>query len=131
LAEDKEKLTMSALAKSMLLFFLNWLDAQLTIIWVRANLATEGNGLMARLLEMGDAQFLYAKLGIGAFAAYVFYRYANRPLARRGMKLALVIYGALMLIHAVTGMSALGWHAPEKFVAYMDSLPRAVLALLS
>jgi hypothetical protein len=122
---------MSALAKSILLFFLNWLDAQLTIIWVRSNLATEGNGLMARLLEMGDAQFLYAKLGIGAFAAYVLYRYANRPLARRGMKLALITYGALMFVHAATGMSALGWHAPERMVAYIDSLPRTVLALFS
>lgn len=122
---------MSALAKSMLLFFLNWLDAQLTIIWVRSNLATEGNGLMAALLEMGDAQFLYAKLGIGAFAAYVLYRYAQRPLARRGMKLALLTYGALMFVHAATGMSALGWHAPERVLAYIDSLPRTVLALLS
>jgi hypothetical protein len=122
---------MSALAKSMLLFFLNWLDAQLTIIWVRSNLATEGNGLMAALLEMGDAQFLYAKLGIGAFAAYVLYRYAHRPLAQRGMKLALVTYGALMFVHAATGMSALGWHAPERMVAYLDSLPRLVFAFFS
>jgi Domain of unknown function (DUF5658) len=127
---DKEKL-MSALVKSMLLFFLNWLDAQLTIIWVRANLATEGNGLMARLLEMGDAQFLFVKLSIGAFAAYVLYRYAHRPLARRGMKLALATYCLLMLVHAATGMSALGWHAPERVVAYIDSLPSAVLGLLS
>lgn len=122
---------MSALAKSMLLFFLNWLDAQLTIIWVRANLATEGNGLMALLLEMGDAQFLYVKLLMGAFAAYVLFRYANRPLARRGMKLALSVYVALMFIHAATGMSALGWYEPERVFAYMDSLPRVVLALLS
>jgi len=122
---------MSALAKSILLFFLNWLDAQLTIIWVRANLATEGNSLMARLLEIGDWPFLFVKLSIGAFAAFVLYRYANRPLARRGMKLALVIYGGLMFVHAATGMSALGWQAPERVVAYIDSLPRTLLALLS
>ena len=122
---------MSALAKSMLLFFLNWLDAQLTIIWVRANLATEGNGLMASLLERGDAPFLCVKLGMGAFAAYVLYRYANRPLARRGMKLVLSIYGMLMFVHAATGMSALGWHAPERVVAFIDSLPHALLALFA
>lgn len=122
---------MSALAKSMLLFFLNWLDAQLTIVWVRANLATEGNTLMAHLLEMGDWTFLCVKLVIGAFAAFVLYRYANRPLARRGMKLALITYGGLMFIHAATGMSALGWQAPEQVVAFIDSLPRTLLALLS
>lgn len=122
---------MSALAKSLLLFSLNWLDAQLTIIWVRSNLATEGNSLMALLLEMGDAQFLLFKLAIGAFAAYILYRYANRPLARRGMKLALGIYCALMFVHAATGMSALGWRAPERVLAYLDSLPSAFLTLLT
>ena len=122
---------MSALAKSILLFSLNWLDAQLTLVWVRANLATEGNGLMARLLEMGEAHFLFAKLGMGAFAAYVLYRYAHRPLARHGMKLTLYIYVALMFVHAATGMSALGYDAPQKVVAFIDSLPSAVLGILS
>ena len=37
----RKELLMSALVKSMLLFSLNWLDAQLTIIWVRSNLATD------------------------------------------------------------------------------------------
>jgi hypothetical protein len=124
-------LFMSALAKSILLFSLNWLDAQLTLVWVRANLATEGNTLMARLLEMGDAHFLYAKLGIGAFAAYVLYRYAHRPLARHGMKVALAAYVALMFVHAATGMSALGWHAPERVLALIDSVPSALLTLFS
>ena len=122
---------MSALAKSLLLFSLNWLDAQLTIIWVRSNLATEGNGLMARLLEMGDAQFLTAKLAIGAFAAYVLYRCAHLKLARRGMTLVLSIYFALMFVHAATGMSALGWHAPETFVAYLGSLSNSLLSIFS
>ena len=122
---------MSALSKSFLLFFLNWLDAQLTVIWVRANLATEGNGLMSRLLKLGDVQFLGAKILIGAFAAYVLYRFAHLPLARRGMKLALAVYFAIMLMHFATAMSALGWHAPEAIVASLSRLPGALVALLS
>lgn len=122
---------MSALSKSILLFILNWLDAQLTIIWVRAHLATEGNGLMARLLELGNAPFLGAKLAVGAFAAYVLYRCAHRPMARRGMTLVLGIYFALMFVHAATGMSALGWHGPEAVLAYLNGLPNAVLAFFS
>jgi hypothetical protein len=122
---------MSALAKSILLFLLNGLDAQLTIIWVRADLATEGNGLMARLLNLGDMPFLGVKLMIGAFAAYVLYRCSHLRLARRGLKLALGVYGALMLVHAATGMSALGWHAPETVIGYLGSLPNYVFALLS
>ena len=49
---------MGALAKSLLLFALNWIDAQLTLFWVHSNIATEGNGLMNQLLKVGDAPFL-------------------------------------------------------------------------
>ena len=122
---------MSALAKSILLFSLNWLDAQLTLIWVRADVATEGNGLMARLLEWGDAPFILTKIAVGAFAAYILYRCSRYKLARRGMTLVLGLYLALMVVHAATGMSALGWQAPEKIIAYLSDLPNTVFALFS
>ena len=122
---------MSALAKSVLLFCLNWLDAQLTVIWVRSNVATEGNGLMARLLELGDAPFIFVKLAVGAFAAYVLYRCSRYRLARRGMTLVLGLYLALMVVHAATGASALGWQGSEKLIAYLGNLPISVLALFS
>ena len=122
---------MSALSQSILLFILNWLDAQLTIVWVRANLATEGNGLMARLLEMGDAPFMGVKLAVGAFAAYVLYRFSHVPLARRGLKLALALYICLMFAHAAVGMSVLGWHGPEMVVAFFGRLPNTVFAIFS
>lgn len=120
---------MGALSKSILLFVLNWLDAQLTIIWVRTNVATEGNGLMARLLEMGDAPFLIAKLSIGFFAAYMLYRCSHLKTARYGMSLVLTIYLALMIVHATTGMSALGWHASDAATSYLGAMPNLCVAL--
>ena len=122
---------MGALAKSLLLFVLNWLDAQLTLLWVHSNIATEGNGLMGQLLKVGDAPFMLVKLLVGAFAAYTLYRCSHLPLARRGMRLVLTIYVALMLVHAVTGMSALGWSQPLAAVNYMTNLPYALLTLFS
>src|ERR1044072_2921120 len=122
---------MSALSQSILLFILNWLDAQLTIMWVRANVATEGNSLMARLLEMGDAPFLGVKLAVGAFAAYVLFRFSHVRLARHGLKLALTLYVCIMFVHAATGMSVLGWQAPAAAIAYVGHLPNAVFALFS
>jgi hypothetical protein len=122
---------MSALSKGILLFFLNWLDAQLTLLWVHTNIATEGNGLMAHLLRMGDGPFLLVKLSVGTFAAYLLYRCSHLSLARRGMKLVLGIYLALMFVHAATGLSALGWHEPEKILAYLNSLPQAMFAIFS
>ena len=122
---------MSALAKSLLLFALNWIDAQLTLFWVHSNIASEGNGLMSQLLKVGDAPFLVVKLAIGAFAAYTLYRCAHLPLARRGMQLVLTIYAALMVAHAATGMSALGWSEPLAMITYVTNVPYALITLLS
>ncbi|MDT4955811.1 MAG: hypothetical protein QOH63_2160 [Acidobacteriota bacterium] len=120
---------MSILAKSVLLFCLNLIDAQLTLLWVRTNVATEGNGLMARLLDLGDAPFIAVKVLVGAFAAYVLYRCSQYKVARRGLTLVLGLYVGLMFIHAATGMSALGWHEPEKLIAHLTNLPNNLLAL--
>ncbi len=122
---------MGALTKSLVLFALNWIDAQLTLIWVRSGIASEGNGLMNELLKIGDGPFLLAKLAVGGFAAYVLYRCAHMPMARRGMQAALMIYCALMLAHAATGLSALGYHTPLAVVTYISNVPHTLLALFS
>jgi hypothetical protein len=119
------------LYKSLLLFALNWLDAQLTILWVRLNIASEGNVLMARVLNQGETPFVLVKVAIGAFTAYVLYRCAHLPLARRGMRIVLGIYLALMIVHAFTGFSALGWQAPETVLTYFFNLPHALLAAIA
>jgi Domain of unknown function (DUF5658) len=118
-----------SLSKSCLLFALNWLDAQLTLIWIRLNVATEGNALMNRVLEHGDAPFLVSKIVIGGFAAYILYRFAHLPLAKHGLTVVLGIYALLMLIHAATGCSALGWQAPAIVLGYVANLPHAFLSL--
>jgi Domain of unknown function (DUF5658) len=121
---------MSAFSKSLLLFALNWLDAQLTLMWVRGGVATEGNGLMAFLLNHGDAPFLAAKLAVGALVAFTLYRFSHLKLARRGLHFVLGLYLTLMLVHAATCMSALGWQPPEALAAVFH-LPGKLLALIS
>ena len=120
---------MGKLSKSGLLFTLNWLDAQLTLLWIKLGVATEGNSLMARILEHGDLTFLAAKLAIGAFAAYIFYRCAHLPLAKRGLNVVLGIYVILMLVHVATGCVAMGWETPVVLLGYVESLPHALLSL--
>jgi uncharacterized protein DUF5658 len=122
---------MGPLAKSLLLFALNWLDAQLTLFWIHSKIATEGNGLMDQLLRIGDAPFMVVKLGIGAFAAYTLYRAAHLPLARHGMRLVLTVYGLLMFTHLATGMFALGWTEPLAVVTYISNVPYTLLTLFS
>src|SRR5688500_3328638 len=110
---------------------MNWLDAQLTILWVRLNVATEGNGIMAILLDHSENSFLSVRLAVGALSASVLYRFAELPSARRRRKVVLDIYLALMLVHVVTGFSTLGWHAPGTVMTYFISLPRAFIASLT
>ncbi|PWT90864.1 MAG: hypothetical protein C5B55_09085 [Blastocatellia bacterium] len=120
---------MDPLSKSLLLFAMNWLDAQLTLVWVRMNVATEANGLMARLLKHSEFSFLAVKLIIGAFAAYTLYRCSHLPLARKGMTFVLGIYAGLMLVHAATGCIALGWLAPVNLVEHLSNLPVNMLGI--
>lgn len=120
---------MGALSKSCLLFVLNGLDAQLTLLWIRLNVASEGNALMARVLEHGELPFLGAKIAIGAFAALILYRCAHLPIARHGLTAVLGLYAILMLIHAATGCVALGWQGPLIVLGYLENLPHAFLSL--
>jgi hypothetical protein len=113
------------------LFVLNWLDAQLTLVWIRLDVATEGNALMAHILTYGDWTFLGAKLAVGGFAAYVLYRCAHLPLAKYGLSVVLSIYATLMLVHAATGCVALGWHAPLNLLAYLKTIPTIFLGLFA
>lgn len=99
---------MQLLAPTFLLFALNLLDALLTIVWVRSGVATEGNQLMARLLDIGDGPFLIVKVAIGLAAAMVLVKWGSRPLARYGLAIALAVYLGLMGIHLFTGLSAFG-----------------------
>lgn len=122
---------MGKLSKSCLLFVLNFLDAQLTLVWIRLNVASEGNALMAHMLSYGEWTFVGIKLAVGGFAAYVLYRCAHLPLAKHGLTVVLGVYAILMLVHAATGCVALGWHAPINALAYLVTLPNAFLSLFA
>lgn len=99
---------MQFLAPTFLLFALNLADALLTIYWVRNGIATEGNQLMAGLLDIGDAPFLAVKIAVGTIAAVVLWRWRNLRLAKVGLAFALVVYITLMGVHFFTGLSAFG-----------------------
>lgn len=102
---------MPLLRETLLLFLLNLLDAVLTIIWVRSGVASEGNQVMAHLLEIGDATFLGVKIAIGTFAALVLLRWSNWQLARYGVTLAIAFYLGVMGVHLMTYLTAVGYLA--------------------
>lgn len=112
---------MTLAGQTLLLFTLNILDAVLTIYWVRNGFASEGNHLMAGLLDMGDLPFLAVKIAVGAVTSIVLWRWRNLRLAKYGLALALVIYIGLMGVHFFTGLSALGF-VPDSFITELSLL---------
>jgi hypothetical protein len=113
----------------VLLFGLNLLDALLTIFWVRNGVATEGNQLMAELLNVGNFPFLMVKVAMGAVTAIVFFRYANNKLAKYGLTTTLAVYLGLMFVHVFTGLSAFGYIS-SSLAQQLDSLPARLFALI-
>ena len=91
------------------LFALNFFDAILTVYWVHNGFASEGNQLMAGLLEIGYAPFLAITLTVGAVAAIVLWRWRNLRLAKYGLIFTLSIYISIMGVHFLTGLSAFGF----------------------
>ena len=120
---------MQLLASTFLLFALNLLDALLTIVWVRTGVATEGNQLMASLLDIGNGPFLGVKIAIGAVTAIVLFKWGHRRLARYGLAVALAVYLALMGIHLFTGLSAFGY-VSNTAIHDLAALPEQFFALI-
>ncbi len=94
--------------QAFFLFALNFFDAVLTVYWVHNGFASEGNQLMAGLMEIGYTPFLAVKLSVGAIAALVLWHWGNLRLAKFGLFFVLAIYISLMGVHLVTGLSAFG-----------------------
>ncbi len=113
--------------QAFLLFTLNFLDAVLTLFWVRNGLASEGNQLMASLLDVGDLPFLTIKIGIGALAAFVIWKWSSLPTAKYGSAVALTIYAGVMGVHFFTGLSAFGF-LPETIVNDVAAFSNNLLA---
>lgn len=94
--------------QTFLLFALNLIDAVLTIYWVRNGYATEGNQLMATLLDIGIFPFLAVKIAVGAVASVTLWRWGNLKLAKYGLAATLTLYVGLMCVHLFTGLAAFG-----------------------
>ncbi len=99
--------------QTLLLFALNLLDAALTIYWVKNGYATEGNHLMATLLDIGIFPFLAVKIAVGAVASITLWRWGTYKIAKYGLATTLVIYICLMGVHLFTGLVSFGYISEE------------------
>ena len=112
-----------------MLFALNAIDALLTLYWVRNGMATEGNTLMATLLDTGDLPFLAVKFAVGGVTAYTLWHYRSFKLAKYGVTVALGVYTMIMGAHVLTGLLAYGYLA-ELQLTFLEGLPAQLIAFL-
>ena len=92
-----------------ILFALNIIDALVTIMWIRSGVTTEGNYLMASVLDFGFAPFFAVKIGMGIFTCAVLLYGSEYRLARVGTRIALVAYSFAIASHILTGFAAKGY----------------------
>jgi hypothetical protein len=90
------------------LFLLNFLDAGLTLFWIRNGMAEEANRIMQFFLDGGEGPFIVFKISMGLFAAICFYKWSHLRAAQLGVRLALGVYVVIMAIHALVGLTASG-----------------------
>jgi hypothetical protein len=96
----------SDVALVLSVFLLNLLDAFFTLSILRKG-GTEENPLMERLLQAGDASFLFEKCFLVGFWLVLLIVHKNFRLARIGLWLLLAAYSALF-----------GWHVLLHYVHF-------------
>lgn len=92
-----------------ILFALNIIDALVTIMWIRSGVTTEGNYLMASVLDLGVAPFFAVKIAMGLFTCGVLLYGSEYRLARVGTRIALAAYSFAIAAHILTGFAASGY----------------------
>ena len=92
-----------------ILFALNIIDALVTIMWIRSGVTTEGNYLMASVLDFGELPFFAVKIGMGIVTCGVLLYGSEYRLARVGARIALAAYSFAIASHILTGFAAKGY----------------------
>ncbi|MBM73762.1 MAG: hypothetical protein CMK59_00060 [Proteobacteria bacterium] len=101
------------------MILLSVLDGFLTVLWVHGGIATEANPLLADILDRRVGIFWLGKTILVGFGAVLLSRYRHQHIARLGLALSLLVYGAIAIEHLRIATLVL-WHLNDVPV-YMSS----------
>lgn len=85
------------IVKSVLV--LNLIDAVLTLLWVKAGLATEANTLLDELVHENAVLFVLVKLALVGMGSWVLWSRRTSPVAVVGIFAAFISYYWILLYH--------------------------------
>lgn len=78
---------------------MSWIDAVLTLLWIKLSMAEELNPLLERFLEIGPLYFISSKLGLTSLGCLVLYLCREKKIAQNAALGLFAFYGCLIIYH--------------------------------
>ena len=105
----------------VLVWLLNYVDALCTLAWVKTGVAFEANPLMVTVIDT-PTLFLSLKVTLVSFGCFLLWRFRASALAWPMILVALICYGAILMIHTDIALSL--DHIPHEHVRFcLENLP--------
>ena len=89
------------------LFVLNFLDAILTLIWIKVGFATEANPIMDAVMKIHPSLFVLAKVALVSACLGILWATRHKALARFCSVFGFSVYSLIIVYHVVGGIASL------------------------
>lgn len=83
------------------IFVMSCIDAVMTLLWVKIEMAEEVNPILDRFLEIGPLHFFLAKILLTVIGCLILYFFRKRTSSQAAAACLFVFYGALLLYHCL------------------------------
>ena len=89
------------------LFVLNFLDAILTLVWIKVGFATEANPIMDAVMKIHPSLFVLAKVALVSVCLGILWTHRSRALARFCSVFGFSVYSMIIVYHVVGGVASI------------------------
>ena len=89
------------------LFVLNFLDAILTLVWIKVGFATEANPIMDAVMKIHPSLFVLAKVALVSACLGILWTHRSRALARFCSVFGFSVYSMIIVYHVVGGVASI------------------------